>query len=201
MKGKAFILLLIALLLFTACSRGDDPGNPSQPTIPDSTEQPSTPDGTKPENVLTDILVSLPKTEFYVGEEVLLTIQLQPSSASDNYIISVADESIASRSGNKLVGLKPGTTKLTVSSEDKKIVKEVEITVLERLTNVSQNTFLNSVREDIYTRPIVTDSLGSFSASNNGIIKDDFLYEVKYPVPEDGIVYNASDYNIWLYWV
>ncbi|MBE6925357.1 MAG: right-handed parallel beta-helix repeat-containing protein [Ruminococcaceae bacterium] len=196
MKGKAFILLLIALLLFTACSRGDDPGNPSQPTIPDSTEQPSTPDGTKPENVLTDILVSLSKTEFYVGEEVLMTIQLQPSSASDNYIISVADESIASRSGNKLVGLKPGTTKLTVSSEDTKIVKEVEITVLERLTNVSQNAFLNSIREDVYTRPIVTDSFGSFSASNNGIIKDDFLYEVKYPVPEDGIVYNASDYNI-----
>ena len=78
MKGKALILLLIALLLFTACSREDHPGNPSQPTIQDSTEQPSTPDETEPENVLTDILVSLSKTEFYVGEEVLITIQLQP---------------------------------------------------------------------------------------------------------------------------
>ncbi len=195
MKGKAFILLLIALLLFTACSRGD-PDNPSQPTIPDCTEQPSTPDTTQPANVLTDIFVSLSKTEFYVGEEVLIMIQLQPSSVSDNYTVSIADESVASRSGNKLVGLKPGTTKLTVSSEDKKIVKEVEITVLERLTNASQNVFLNSIREDIYTRPIVTDSFDSFSASNNGIIKNDFLYEVKYPVPKDGIVYNASDYNI-----
>lgn len=192
MKGKAFILLLIALLLFTACGRGD----PVQPTIPDSTENPTDPGNTEPEDVLTDILVSLSKTGFYVGEEVLITVQLQPSSVSDNYHISVADENIASCSGNKIVGLKPGTTHITVSSENGKIVKEAEITVLERLTSMSQNAFLDSVREDVYTRPIVTDSFDSFSASNNGIIKDDFLYEVRYPVPEEGTVYNASDYNI-----
>ena len=143
-KTKLLAVLMSGIFLFTsvltACntggqSSGGEGGGGGEPVDPpDPGPGPVDPPG--PEVVhVTDIVLSIAKTELDEGEETNYAVSIAPDNADDQtYTITSSDPAVAKIEDGKIKALKEGEATITATANDNAEIKDaVKVTVLDPL--------------------------------------------------------------------
>lgn len=204
MKLRRIASLACASLIIILTSCTNTPTVNSTPPISSSITNSSTsPIGSSGNSsskhvAVSSISISIDNNTLAVGETANLTIDVLPRTATNrSYEVINSNDEVLSVSGLTVTALKTGEATIKVVANDGGKEDSVQISVKDSIPKLGEIAMLNKLSETIYTDNFRPQDNSILSETEKiGIDKETFINQSLYPVPDNAVVYNASDYDI-----
>ena len=140
------------------------------------------------------------KSEIYVGERAELSVNINPSDATNkNYSFIVNPSDLLNIENNVVIALKEGVVDISVITEDGNFKDSLTMNILKNENKVEDKKYLN----DLYSSSFLNDQFSTskdfgLSEENNvGVNKGKLYNEELYPLPTENVKeYIVEDYGI-----